>query len=205
MLFEQFRICRPIGKLISDLFYGSKLDNSFAPHAETIEPLKKSIVWVDTNGLPTRQERRIFPGYKNEFEVDLCLKLLATIRNDQPSARIAVLTGYRGQESLLNDRVSLSKISAEVHTVDNYQGRQAEIVIYSCVRSNEQKSIGFLQDIRRLTVALSRAEKQLIIVGDSSTVVKARTRKKNLFAEVFTYIKSNPSTAEIIPAQQILA
>jgi len=60
----------------------------------------------------------------------------------------------------------------EVDTVDGFQGREKEAVIVSLVRSNEQGELGFLADIRRVNVAITRARKKLIIIGDSATVAR---------------------------------
>ncbi|MEL7160487.1 MAG: AAA domain-containing protein, partial [Bacteroidota bacterium] len=57
-----------------------------------------------------------------------------------------------------------------IHTVDGFQGRERDVVYLSLVRSNERGEIGFLADYRRMNVALTRARKYLIVIGDSATV-----------------------------------
>ncbi len=64
----------------------------------------------------------------------------------------------------------ISADRVEVNTVDAFQGREKEVIILSLVRSNKEGNIGFLRDIRRLNVSLSRAKRKLIIIGDSQTV-----------------------------------
>ena len=58
----------------------------------------------------------------------------------------------------------------EIDTVDGFQGREKEAVLISCVRSNSQGEIGFLADTRRMNVALTRARRKLIVIGDSATL-----------------------------------
>lgn len=63
-----------------------------------------------------------------------------------------------------------SHAKVEVNTVDGYQGREKEIIIISMVRSNKNGRIGFLSDLRRLNVSLTRARRKLVIIGDSETL-----------------------------------
>ena len=64
--------------------------------------------------------------------------------------------------------LKLSQI--EIDTVDGFQGREKEAVLVSLVRSNRDGEIGFLEDVRRMNVALTRARRKLIVIGDSATV-----------------------------------
>ncbi|NMB89634.1 MAG: DNA-binding protein, partial [Chloroflexi bacterium] len=64
----------------------------------------------------------------------------------------------------------LGRPELEIDSVDGFQGREKEAVVVSLVRSNRQGEIGFLEDVRRMNVALTRARRKLIVIGDSATV-----------------------------------
>eukprot|EP00593_Proboscia_inermis_P013888 CAMPEP_0171302332 /NCGR_PEP_ID=MMETSP0816-20121228/11718_1 /TAXON_ID=420281 /ORGANISM="Proboscia inermis, Strain CCAP1064/1" /LENGTH=95 /DNA_ID=CAMNT_0011780717 /DNA_START=595 /DNA_END=883 /DNA_ORIENTATION=+ len=64
-----------------------------------------------------------------------------------------------------------SKTTIEVKSVDAYQGREMDIIIFSCVRSNREGKVGFLKDWRRMNVAFTRAKSALIVVGDLETLM----------------------------------
>ena len=85
---------------------------------------------------------------------------------------IGVVSTYKSQvHLLLNEMGSMASTHddaiAEVNTVDSYQGREKEIIILNTVRANKYKNIGFLKDIRRLNVAITRAKHFLFITGNS--------------------------------------
>jgi predicted DNA helicase len=83
-------------------------------------------------------------------------------------ADIAVITPYAAQVRLL--RGLLPWAAVEVDSVDGFQGREKEAVVISLVRSNPDGEVGFLGDIRRMNVALTRARRRLIVIGDSATL-----------------------------------
>ena len=64
----------------------------------------------------------------------------------------------------------LNKLDLDINTIDGFQGQEKDVVFISLVRSNMKGEIGFLTDYRRMNVAMTRARKQLIIVGDSATI-----------------------------------
>ena len=78
---------------------------------------------------------------------------------------IGIISPYADQVSLLKNKTDI-----EVKTVDGFQGREKEIIIISTVRSNDKGKIGFLSDLRRLNVALTRAKRKLIIIGNKETL-----------------------------------
>lgn len=83
------------------------------------------------------------------------------------AADLAIITPYAAQARYLRDRLPPD---VEVDTVDGFQGREKEAVIVSLVRANRAGDLGFLADIRRMNVALTRARRKLLVVGDSATI-----------------------------------
>ncbi|MFO0816716.1 MAG: AAA domain-containing protein [Pirellulales bacterium] len=90
-------------------------------------------------------------------------------RGVEPTS-IGVIAPYAAQTRLLREQLAASAPGVEVDTVDGFQGREKEAIIISLVRSNPNGEIGFLADYRRMNVALTRARRKLIVVGDSATL-----------------------------------
>jgi superfamily I DNA and/or RNA helicase len=88
-----------------------------------------------------------------------------------PPAEIAVVSPYDGQVQRLRHLLAAEvERGLEVDTVDGFQGREKEAVIVSLVRSNDAGEVGFLADVRRMNVALTRARSKLVVIGDGATV-----------------------------------
>jgi superfamily I DNA and/or RNA helicase len=84
---------------------------------------------------------------------------------------VAIISPYREQVRVLeNYFYSTGVFPGQINTVDAFQGQERDIIYISLVRSNEKGDIGFLNDYRRMNVALTRAKKKLIVIGDSSTL-----------------------------------
>lgn len=83
---------------------------------------------------------------------------------------IAVITPYNAQVALLSTLLHPRYPDLEIGSVDGFQGREKDAIVLCLVRSNDQREVGFLKEKRRLNVAMTRARRQLCIVGDSSTV-----------------------------------
>lgn len=125
-------------------------------------------------------------SYQNESEalriVDLVKRMLFFDQQYDPqgSKKIGIVTPYNGQvqliRSLLDNDKEISSLlsslsaSVEVNSVDGFQGRERDVILFSAVRSNRRGNIGFLSDWRRLNVALTRAKSALLVVGDMDTL-----------------------------------
>tara|TARA_B100000902_G_C27253627_1_gene886644 strand:- start:1089 stop:1478 length:390 start_codon:yes stop_codon:yes gene_type:complete len=101
---------------------------------------------------------------------------------DLNTTDIGVITPYNGQVRVILDLLEQSGGTTlgdrwhgiEVRSVDGYQGREKEVIILSTVRSNPEGEIGFLDDSRRLNVAITRAKRGLIVIGDQNTLRNQR-------------------------------
>jgi len=81
---------------------------------------------------------------------------------------IAVIAPYSAQVRLLREKLPIDGL--EIDSVDGFQGREKEVVIFSLVRSNVEGDVGFLADVRRTNVAMTRARRKLLMIGDSATL-----------------------------------
>lgn len=106
---------------------------------------------------------------RNPGEAEFLVKLLEDLLAAGLAPRdLAVITPYAAQVRLLRQLLPLEGL--EIDSVDGFQGREKEAVLISLVRANRTGEIGFLGDVRRMNVALTRARRKLIVIGDSSTI-----------------------------------
>ena len=89
--------------------------------------------------------------------------------------RVALISPYSAQVSLLHELFSadVSVLEPEINSIDAFQGREKDVIILSLVRSNLEGSVGFLNELRRINVAMTRAKRQLVIIGDSETLSRS--------------------------------
>ena len=135
------------------------------------------LLFIDTAGKGWEEE--LAPGtesYQNPGEAELVLaQLRALLAAGLPARDVAVIAPYSAQVALLRNRALTLFGTAvagdlEIDSVDAFQGREKEAVLLSLTRSNSAGQIGFLTDLRRINVALTRARRHLLIVGDSATL-----------------------------------
>ncbi|HMK73685.1 MAG TPA: ATP-binding protein, partial [Myxococcaceae bacterium] len=178
MLLEQYRMNAPLMSLVSGEFYGGKLRAHPSVAGRTLEGLLSAgavldappLLFLDTAGKGFEETREVrAESFDNPGEAALVLaRVKALLAAGLPPDDVAVITPYRGQAAVL--QAALDGTGVEVDTVDAFQGREADAVVVSCVRSNPEAEVGFLADLRRMTVALSRARRHLFVVGDSATL-----------------------------------
>lgn len=210
---RQYRMHPAIGNLISQAFYDGQLEqgrpaDDFPDYRWMGQPVK----WMSTADLPERGERRQGQSFANPAEVSRIRRWLegfeAECRQRGLRPVVGIISGYQAQVSTLTRDIDPSNqarwqsLHIEVATVDSFQGRECDVVLYSTVRSNPEGSIGFLRDYRRVNVALSRARSLLVIVGDHQRMRYAATgMEENPFAKVLEHIRTHPAECEIIAAE----
>jgi ATP-dependent RNA/DNA helicase IGHMBP2 len=101
--------------------------------------------------------------------------VLSLIRSGLTPEKIGVITPYAAQVALLHEQLSeWTPLGVEIDTVDGFQGREKEAIVFDAVRSNAGGELGFLADHRRLNVAITRARRKLVIIADSATLATDR-------------------------------
>lgn len=180
LLTEQYRMNRVIMTYSNDVFYRGLVTSHPSVEDHTVPvgaPLPESMVIVDTSGRGWDEE----PGegaesLANRGEAACALTILDDLLQHagHDAWSVGIISPYRGQvrvlQSLINDRHRARVASLDIDTVDSFQGSECDIIIISLVRSNTDHDIGFLRDIRRMNVAITRARRKLIIIGDGSTI-----------------------------------
>lgn len=211
ILTVQYRMRRNIGNLISQVFYEGKIATE-VDDKKRIHPIKrfagKSIIWIDTSMMDRKDESRRKGGsYCNYVENTLIKKLLESFKNEGvlSSLDIGIITGYRGQKDLIRKSVNNSGYDRiakgiDINTLDAFQGRENDVVIYSTVRT--KNSIGFQKEKERVNVAFSRAKNLLIICGDMDFFYKFDD-PDNKFVEIIDYICEHEEECLVIPGGEI--
>lgn len=180
MLQTQYRMNEHIMKFSSDYFYRGGLiaDESVKHHTVTDLP---PIDFIDTAGCgyTETQDPETLSRF-NEEEANVLIRELETrvlsIGVEQWSYSLGIITPYSAQVErivkLVESSEPLTAIQRyiTINTVDAFQGQERDIIAISFVRSNDKGEIGFLGDIRRTNVAITRARKKLIMIGDSATL-----------------------------------
>ena len=178
-LTTQYRMHDQIMRFSSAEFYESSLvaapavcSHILADLPDVIaNPLTQTAVrFIDTAGSECVEEsEEDGVSLQNPGEADVAIQQVSDlIEAGVPADAIAVITPYSAQAHLIRDL--LERAEVEVDTVDGFQGREKEAVVISMVRSNSRGEVGFLNDTRRMNVALTRPRRKLIVIGDSSTL-----------------------------------
>lgn len=194
LLDEQYRMNRYVSKFISDSFYSAKLkDNANIDDIIGNPPLYSNpkmgyLLFLHTDG----NEEFENGSYQNMREIDLAMNVCEEIRQSTPSmdmGSLGIISPYSRQVHQMKDRLKSMPRDigehVEVNTVDGFQGREKDVIVFSCVRSyasgdveHKKSSIGFLDDARRMNVSLSRARLCLVVIGNVTKLYESKRWRK---------------------------
>ena len=190
MLDTQYRMHRTICDFSSTEFYKGKLKTAVAndmrplPASQFPWPHNNRMVFVECLSPEDLGKQ----SKSNRGQVDVCRKVCALLKSppkrtesevksdstrspvklpaEHNGFEIAILTPYTNQKELLKSAIP----SLEVNSIDGYQGREADVIIFVTVRCNAHRETGFLKDMRRLNVAMTRARAGVIVIGNKTTL-----------------------------------
>ncbi|MBC7827350.1 MAG: AAA family ATPase [Chitinophagaceae bacterium] len=182
LLEEQYRMNEIIMGFSSKIFYENKLKAhpSVAHHVLFQEDLP--LAFIDTAGCGFEEKAEGTSSTNPEeasFVVTHLMQLVTELKDHYQTTdfpTIAVISPYKEQIYLLKELVTQSSVfrpyhdKISVNTIDSFQGQERDVVYISMTRSNTENKIGFLSDIRRMNVAMTRARKKLVMIGDSGTL-----------------------------------
>jgi superfamily I DNA and/or RNA helicase len=197
LLKVQYRMNEQIMRFSSEWFYQGEVESASEIKYRGILDLDTPMTWVDTSEMDFKEE---FVGESfgriNKNEAALTLQTLSDYFQKIGKQRIldervdvGIISPYRAQVQYMRKLIRMKESFKpfrrliSVNTVDGFQGQERDIIIISLVRANDEGQIGFLRDLRRMNVAMTRARMKLIIIGNASTMTRHPFYKK-----LFEYI-----------------
>ncbi len=174
LLNVQYRMNRLLMKFPNSEFYNNSLKSDSSVDEININDIidssydEEALLFIDTSNIDDNKEKHLKDSKSIVNKIEA--KIAVGIADDYLTAGVAetdigIISPYADQVKIIQD-----KTPVEVKTVDGFQGREKEIIIISTVRSNDHGNIGFLSDLRRLNVAITRAKRKLIIIGNKDTL-----------------------------------
>lgn len=197
LLKVQYRMNEDIMRFSSDWFYNGEVQSAPEVKYRGILDFDNPIVWIDTSEVEGGEE---FVGESygriNRSEAQLTIDTLKDFfekvgrhRVIDESIDVGIISPYRAQVQLLrrlirhNEYFKPLRHLITVNTVDGFQGQERDIVVISLVRDNDEGQIGFLRDLRRMNVAITRARMKLIIMGNAETM-----KRHAFYNKLYEYI-----------------
>jgi len=184
LLNVQYRMNEKIMQYASKALYDDHLIAGDHVQHWTLKEDSEPVVFIDTAGAGFEEEQdgtATFNVGEARFVINHLKQSLVSfeqVYDESDFPAIAVITPYRRQATVLNEllvndeQIVPFRHHIQINTIDSFQGQEKDIIYISLTRSNDQQAIGFLSDVRRMNVAMTRAKKKLIVVGDSATVGK---------------------------------
>ena len=207
LLTVQYRMNEDIMSFPSRWFYHGQLHAAPDVAHRQISQLDTPLVWLDTSALTYEERQGRNMSLSNSQEARLVIhtlrdyvEMLSPQKVESERVDFGVITPYRGQARLIRRLLKMQhyfrklKRHITVGTVDGFQGQERDVIVISLVRDNADGKIGFLRDLRRMNVAITRARMKLIIVGNAATLSRHR-----FYRELAEHIKEHGEFIEIKP------
>lgn len=179
LLNVQYRMNKLLMKFPNKEFYNNGLKSDASVDEIKIDDLlnsnnhEEALLFINTSNVDNNREAHLkdSKSIMNQLESEIAVRIAKDYLDAGISEEdIGIISPYADQVKVIQE-----KTPVEVKTVDGFQGREKEIIIISTVRSNDDGNIGFLKDLRRLNVAITRAKRKLIIVGNKETLKNSPT------------------------------
>ena len=211
VLTAQYRMPGAVADFISRNFYDGMLCRPAGDrNRESLSnsPLPQPFTIVDTSLLPTWQRMESLKGrsFVNRAEAHVIAAIVAA--EDHRGRDWAVVVPYTAQAHLIREQlrnmIGLARVTdleSRVGTIDSFRGFEHGVVIVGCTRSNGSGSVGFLRELQRFNVAMTRAREQLVVVGDMHTLTSARDLPVRAFMSAM--IEHVQRRGEVISANEI--
>ena len=201
MLNYQHRMHPNIGEFVSSSFYDGKVKMGSKTHLNRLDfpsPFDKEVVFFDTSNSKNPFEQNDGFSAMNNTEAETISEIILPklFDNEVNPSNIAIIAPYKSQVANIKNHINRSSCkfkNIDVSTLDSFQGKEYDIIIFSFTRSSDHSKapivngkpkfskVGFLDDARRLNVAFSRAKKKLILIGNSKTLTDYRSHYDRIF------------------------
>ena len=206
LLKMQYRMNEEIMRFSSDWFYGNQVESAPEVKYRSILDLDIPMTWIDTSAFEDDSDDSDHSIARISFKEEFVGESFGRINKAEAELTLLALEQYFqkiGKQRILDERLDVGIISPyraqvqylrrllkkreffkpyrhliSVNTVDGFQGQERDIILISLVRANDEGQIGFLRDLRRMNVAVTRARMKLIILGDASTMTRHPFYKK---------------------------
>ena len=197
LLKMQYRMNDDIMRFSSDYFYEGQLESAPEVRFRGILDLDVPMEWIDAGSEVKEEFVGESYGRINKTEAELTLLVLQRYFEKIGKQRllderidVGVISPYRAQVQYLRRLITKREFfkpfrrQISVNTVDGFQGQERDVIVISLVRSNDEGQIGFLRDLRRMNVAMTRARMKVIILGDRQTLTR-----HPFYRQLWRYIK----------------
>lgn len=162
----QHRMHPAISNIASDLFYKGQISSQ----TERSTQSSHAIRFIHNSTIECKNNMNT--SYINDGEINIIMAEIKRLTDQGITLdKIGIITPYASQRDRIKETANQHELQIEIANIDAFQGREKEYIIFSAVRSNPRGQIGFLKDWRRLNVAITRAKKGLIIIGNRHTLM----------------------------------